>query len=98
MDSRELARVLRAFLSGDFDFEAPSRRTSTGWGLFLAGMGAGVVLGVLFAPMTGEQLRSEVSERATQGYEKAKSRAQEFAARHKNVESVPAVPAEKNAS
>lgn len=95
MDSRKLTRVLRGLLSGDFDFEAPSRRTSTGLALFLAGMGAGVVLGMLFAPARGEQLRSEVSERARQGYQKARSRAQEFAAHHKNTESV---PAEKSAS
>jgi hypothetical protein len=50
MDSRRLARIIRAILAGDFEFEAPSRRTSTRVALFLAGMGAGVLLGALFAP------------------------------------------------
>jgi hypothetical protein len=50
MDSRRLARIIRAILAGDFEFEAPSHRTSTGVALFLAGMGAGVLVGVLLAP------------------------------------------------
>jgi|KBSMisStaDraftv2_1062788.scaffolds.fasta_scaffold43776_3 hypothetical protein len=50
MDSRRLGHILRAILRGDFEFEAPSHRTSTRVALFLAGMGAGVLVGVLFAP------------------------------------------------
>jgi hypothetical protein len=51
MDSRRLARLIRAVLAGDFEFEAPTHRTSRGVALFLAGMGAGVVVGVLLAPV-----------------------------------------------
>jgi hypothetical protein len=50
MHSRRLARIIRAILAGDFEFEAPGHRTSTGVALFLAGMGAGVLVGVLLAP------------------------------------------------
>ena len=50
MDSRQLIRAIRAIRAGDFKFEAPSYRTSTGVALFLAGMGTGVLLGVLLAP------------------------------------------------
>ena len=50
MDSRRLARIIRAILAGDFEFEAPSHRTSTRVALFLAGMGAGVLVGVFLAP------------------------------------------------
>jgi len=96
MDSKKVARVLRALLSGDFDLEAPKRRTSSNLAIFLAGMGTGMVLGMLFAPVTGEQLRSEVSDRAREGFEKAKSTAQEFAARQKSSGTV--TTAEKSAS
>lgn len=50
MDSRRLARLIRSILARDFAFEAPSRRRSTGAALFLAGMGAGVLVGVMLAP------------------------------------------------
>jgi gas vesicle protein len=96
MDSKKIARVLRALVTGDFDLEAPSRRTSSNVAVFLAGMGTGIVLGMLFAPVTGEKLRSEVSDRACEGFEKAKSTAQEFAARHKTSGTV--TTAEKSAS
>lgn len=96
MDSQKIARVLRALVSGDFDLEAPRRRTSSNVAIFLAGMGAGMVLGMLFTPVRGEQLRSEVSDRAREGFEKARSSAQEFAARQKGSGTV-ATP-EKSAS
>jgi gas vesicle protein len=96
MSSKRLARVLRALLSGDFDLEVPRRRTSSSVALFLAGVGTGMVLGMLFAPVSGEQLRSEVSDRARQGLESAKSTAREFAARQKS--SGPSASTEKSAS
>jgi gas vesicle protein len=96
MDTKRITRVLRALISGDFDLEAPRRRTSSNVAIFLAGMGTGMVLGMLFAPVTGEQLRSEVSDRAREGFEKAKSTAQEFAARQKSSGTV--TTAEKSAS
>jgi gas vesicle protein len=96
MDTKRITRVLRALISSDFDLEAPRRRTSSNVAIFLAGMGTGMVLGMLFAPVTGEQLRSEVSDRAREGFEKAKSTAQEFAARQKSSGTV--TTAEKSAS
>lgn len=97
MNSTKVARVVRALLSGDFDVEIPRRRTSSSSvALFLAGVGAGIVLGMLFAPVSGEQLRSEVSDRARQGLESAKSTAREFATRQKS--SGPALSSEKSAS
>ena len=99
MDSKRLARVLRAVLAGDFDFDAPSHRTSSGIALFLAGLGAGVLVGMLFAPASGETFRSEIGEKARDGFEKAKSKAQDFAGRQKNPSSETVLPAaEKNAS
>jgi gas vesicle protein len=98
MDSKKIARVLRALVSGDFDLEAPMRRTSSNVAIFLAGLGTGVVLGMLFAPVSGEQLRSGVSDRAREGFEKAKSTAQEFASRQKGSQGVTAASAEKSAS
>lgn len=96
MDSKKIGRVLRALVSGDVDFETPRRRTSTNVAVFLAGMGTGMVLGMLFAPVSGEQLRSEVSGRAREDFEKAKSSASEFAARQKSSGTV--ATAEKSAS
>ena len=96
MDSKKIGRVLRALVSGDFDFEAPRRRTSTNVAVFLAGMGTGMVLGMLFAPMSGEQLRSEVSGRAREDFEKANSSALEFAAHQKSSDTL--TTAEKSAS
>ncbi len=81
MDSKKLARVLRAVLSGDFDFKAPSHRTSSGVVLFVAGLGAGVLAGMLFAPGSGEKLRSDLRDRAREGFESAKSKASNMAAR-----------------
>jgi hypothetical protein len=53
MDSRQVVRVIRAILAGNFKFEAPSYRTATGVALFLAGMGTGVLLGIVLAPDSG---------------------------------------------
>ena len=50
MDSRRLARLIRAILAGDFKLEAPSHRTSRGVALFFLGMGVGILVGVLLAP------------------------------------------------
>ena len=97
MNTNKFARVVRALVSGDFDLEVPKRRTSSGIALFLGGVGAGIILGMLFAPVTGEQLRSEVSDRAREGFEKTKSSAKEFAARHQKTTGTVA-SAEKSAS
>jgi hypothetical protein len=83
MNSKKLSRLLRAVLAGDFDFEAPSHRKSSGVALFLAGLGAGVVAGMLFAPVSGEELRSKVVDRAREGLDKAKSEAENFSSRAK---------------
>ena len=83
MNTEKIARIVRAVLAGDFDFDAPSRRTSSGVALFLAGLGAGVVVGMLFAPTSGEELRSGIGERTREGIDKARSKAQEFSTRQK---------------
>lgn len=43
---------------------------------FLAGLGIGTLIGILFAPQSGEETREYISERATEGrdYVKRKSR------------------------
>jgi gas vesicle protein len=83
MNSTKLSRLVRALLAGDFDFEAPSHRKSSGLALFLAGLGAGVVAGMLFAPVSGDELRSRVSDRAREGFDKVKAGAEDLAARAK---------------
>lgn len=98
MDSKRLARFLRAITAGDFSFEAPSHRTSSGLALFLAGMGAGVVVGMLLAPLSGKQMRTEVGERTRAGVGKIKAQAQEFATRQKSAAGDVPTAAEKNAS
>ena len=98
MDSNKLARFLRAVMAGDLHFEAPSHKTSSGVALFLAGMGAGVVLGMLFAPLSGEQLRTEVSDRTRAGIGKVKAQAKEFASRQMSPAGDLPTQAEKNAS
>lgn len=98
MNSQKIARILRAVLAGDFDFEAPSHRTSSGVALFLAGLGAGVLVGMLFAPTSGEELRSEIGERTREGLDKARSKAQEFSSRQKPSREPSSPSAEKSAS
>ncbi len=98
MDSKKIARIVRAVLAGDFDFDAPSRRTSSGMALFLAGLGAGVLVGMLFAPSSGAELRSEIGERTREGLGKARSKAQEFSSRQKPSRESSTSAAEKSAS
>jgi gas vesicle protein len=42
-------------------------------GSFLAGLGIGFGLGVLFAPMSGEQMRATVADRANQAIDTGRS-------------------------
>jgi len=99
MDSKKLARFLRAVMSGNFDFEAPSHRTSSNVALFVAGLGAGVLVGMLFAPVSAEKLRSDLGDRARESFESAKSKAVNMAerARHAGNTDV-STAAEKSAS
>jgi gas vesicle protein len=45
-------------------------------GYFLAGVGIGVILGLLFAPSSGEETREYLRERAEEGGEYLKKRAE----------------------
>ena len=45
-------------------------------GYFLAGVGIGVILGLLFAPSSGEETREYLRERAEEGGEYLKRRAE----------------------
>jgi YtxH-like protein len=96
MNSKKLGRLARAILTGDFDFKAPSRHGSTGLALFLAGVGTGVVVGMFFAPSSGEELRSDLKARAREGYNAARSKAQEFSTRPKSPSSETAAKAEQS--
>jgi hypothetical protein len=81
IDTKKVMRIARAILSGDVDFDIPSRRSSSGFPLFLAGLASGVVLGVLFAPGAGEETRSQIIDRAREGLDTAKAKGQEFGRR-----------------
>ncbi len=81
IDTKRILRVARAIMAGDVDFEAPSRRVSSGIPVFLAGLASGVVLGVLFAPGAGEDTRSQLADRARQGFDAARSKGQEYSRR-----------------
>ncbi|HZQ69609.1 MAG TPA: YtxH domain-containing protein [Terriglobales bacterium] len=81
IDTKKIMRMVRAVLAGDVDIDIPSRRASSGVPLFLAGLASGVVLGILFAPGAGEETRSQIADRARQGFENAKSKGQEFGRR-----------------
>jgi gas vesicle protein len=80
IDSKKARRIARAIVAGDIDFNVPSK-SSYRVPIFLAGLGAGAVLGMLFAPSSGEETRTNLSERAKQGFEVAKSKGQEFSRR-----------------
>jgi hypothetical protein len=55
--ARELARALSRYNHS---------RTSTSFGAALAGFGAGVLVGLLFAPKSGRELRDELGGRMTE--------------------------------
>jgi gas vesicle protein len=78
-DSEKTLKLLRAILSGEV--EVRPRRSYSGLPSFLAGLGAGIAVGILFAPGSGEETRSMLSERARQGVEFAKEKGQELGKR-----------------
>jgi gas vesicle protein len=47
-------------------------RDSGGFGWFLAGLGVGAVVGILYAPKSGEETREVLRAKAQEGTEKAK--------------------------
>ena len=81
LDSKKAIRIARAILAGDVDIEAPRRSGYSNIPLFLAGLGTGLALGVLFAPGSGEETRMYLADSARQGLNKAKAKGEEFSRR-----------------
>jgi len=85
LDSKKAIRIARAILAGDVDIEAPRRRGYSSIPLFLAGLGTGLALGVLFAPGSGEETRMYLADSARQGLDKAKAKGEEYSRRAQDV-------------
>jgi gas vesicle protein len=81
LDSKKAIRIARAILAGDVDIEAPRRSGYSSVPLFLAGLGTGLALGVLFAPHSGEETRMYLADSARQGLDKAKVKGEEISRR-----------------
>ena len=78
-DSERTLNLLRAIVRGDV--EVRPRRSYSGLPTFLAGLGTGIAVGILFAPDSGEETRSRIADRARQGVEYAKEKGQELGKR-----------------
>lgn len=85
IDSKKVARMARAILSGDMDFSVPRKKRNSGLPLFLAGLSAGAALGILFAPGSGEETRMHIAERTKDGLDMAKTKSQELSRRAKET-------------
>src|SRR5438309_11322581 len=85
LDSKKAIRIARAILAGDVDIEAPMRRGYSSIPLFLAGLGTGLALGVLFAPGSGEETRMYLADSARQVLHKAKDKGDEISRRPQDV-------------
>jgi gas vesicle protein len=85
LDSKKAIRIARAILAGDVDIKAPRRSGYSSIPLFLAGLGTGLALGVLFAPGSGEETRMYLADSARQGLDKAKAKGEEFSRRAQDV-------------
>jgi gas vesicle protein len=85
LDSKKAIRIARAILAGDVDIAAPRRSGYSSIPLFLAGLGTGLALGVLFAPGSGEETRMYLADSARQGLDKAKAKGEEFSRRAQDV-------------
>src|SRR5207237_10374454 len=85
LDSKKAIRIARAILAGDVDIEAPRRRGYSNIPLFLAGLGTGLALGVLFAPGSGEDSRMYLADSARQGLGKAKAKGEDSSRRAQAV-------------
>jgi hypothetical protein len=61
MDSGNLFRFVRAVLAGNFDSAVPRRRSRPTYAelaMLLAGAASGIILGLLIAPSSGAELKS----------------------------------------
>jgi gas vesicle protein len=57
---------------------------SSGFGWFLVGLGAGAVLGVLYAPKPGNETRDDIASGAREGVDYVRQRSQEVAGQVNN--------------
>lgn len=78
-DSEKTLDLLRAIVRGNV--EVRPRRSYSGLPTFLAGLGTGIAVGILFAPDSGAETRNRLADRARQGVEYAKEKGQELGKR-----------------
>src|ERR1700691_2062133 len=71
---RVLTSTYRQFQPGGFDM---SDRDGNSFVWFLAGLGVGALVGVLYAPKAGSETREELRARAEEGREYMRTRARE---------------------
>ena len=82
MDYGKMLRLARVIMGGDID---RINANNHGFSLFLAGLGAGVALGVLFAPQAGRDTREFIGKKTKEGLDQATAKSKEWGKRAQEV-------------
>jgi len=62
-----------------------AEKSSSGASYFLVGLGVGSLIGILFAPKSGEETREHLSRKVNEGSEYAQKKARELKARAEDL-------------